>query len=105
MSDGITDARKNVAMNGVHAGQVYRHYKGGRYVVIGITWDVDDHKRSTRRVAYLCLDDGIVHHRWLWEFVSPKVHEGGREEDRFIRTGYASIGIDRNGKYTVTLEL
>ena len=108
MSDGITEARSyRREMNSITPGSVYKHFKGGMYAVIAVTWDTNDvHSREARKVSYISLEDGRVYSRDLKEFVTPKIHEeSGMEEQRFMRIGFANISIDTQGIYRVTLEL
>ena len=102
MSDGLTESRdvSKYAMSLVRAGKVYRHFKGEPYVVIAVTDSSGD--LETQSVTYMNLITGAMWDRSLEEFASPKVHDNGEEEARFTHMGYASIGINEDGRYKVT---
>lgn len=107
MSDGINRETKPML---VTIGGVYRHWKGGLYVVLGVARDSgpNHHDNRHKKVFYMSLEDGKHHHRPMWDkeegFCNPKIHEDNRIEDKFTLIGFATVSIDRKGKYHVERE-
>lgn len=93
------------AVNLVRPGRVYLHFKGTKYIVIGITSDCDDVNNNDKKmVHYMSLDTGAHYHRNLMYFISPKVLEDDSTIERFIHCGYATIAINGLGGYEVTMK-
>jgi hypothetical protein len=87
----------------VKPGNVYRHFKGGVYVVLSVSLDSEYvYDLDKREVSYLNLNTGITYHRDLNEFVTPKTLSGGLEQERFTHIGEATVTVDEGGKYIVT---
>lgn len=84
-----------------HAGQVFRHFKGGLYVVLTIT---SNSENRTISVSYMSLDTGRRWDRELYGdngWLTPKKLDNGTETERFTYVGEAEIRIE-GGKYYVT---
>ena len=108
MSDGILRENANTLVPQV--GGVYRHWKGGLYVVLGVARDSGPNylDNSYRKVHYMSLEDGQHYHRPMWDkeegFCNPKIHEDNTSEEKFKFMGYAQVSINRRGKYLVVRE-
>ncbi len=65
---------------GVQPGQIYRHFKGGRYEIVLLATDSET---DADMVVYRDLATGRNFVRSLEMFLSPKVFEDKREVERF----------------------
>jgi hypothetical protein len=108
----MTDAINQSTLS-VQAGALYRHFKGGLYVVIAILENSGGKEKKTvmehnngLMVAYMNLETGKRYWRPLFGkdgFSTPKVHEDGKKEERFTFSGYVEeIKIDHRSRYLVT---
>jgi hypothetical protein len=103
MSDGMTDSRSN---NYPTPSGVYRHDKGGLYVVLAVLDDAGDRdNKHERLVGYLSLEDGRKYWRSLYDIEDGWMVPRENGNDRFVHIGYADIHIDSRGKYNVTRQL
>ena len=53
----------------VRAGQIYRHWKGGRYLVLGVGEDANNDRKYETTVYYCSIDPGPKAGQWrsrLW---------------------------------------
>jgi hypothetical protein len=110
MTDGVNEYRSSLM---AQPGALYRHFKGGLYVVLSIlepsnkkeNETVTDHNNGIM-VAYMNLETGKRYWRNLFGedgFSIPKKHEDGTMEQRFTFCGYVEeIKIDTRGRYYVT---
>lgn len=103
MSDAITEGK-----NRIIPGAMYRHFKGGLYVVIGVLKCSDNPVDiNNAKVHYVNLETGEHYHRNLYGedgWLTPKILNG-RNVTRFTFVGYATVNIDQRGKFHVTREL
>jgi hypothetical protein len=72
-----------VALSNKHPqpGQIYRHFKGGRYEVALIATDSET---DADMVIYRDLATGRYFVRSVEMFMSPKVYENGQKVERFV---------------------
>lgn len=99
MSDGISETRSPT----VQEGGVYRHFKGGLYVALAVLRPSGDD--ITYKVGYMSLEDG----KRYWRnysghdgFTTPKIHEDGKSEERYVLCGFATVTLDDRGVYSIT---
>jgi hypothetical protein len=99
MGDAI--GHSNIA---VQPGALYRHFKGGMYVVFALLDPSGSDKRHM--VAHMNLETGVKYWRpYSGEdgFTTPKITDDGKEIQRFTFCGYAEeIKIDQRGRYYIT---
>lgn len=100
MSDGVNDGKTRIQPGGL-----YKHFKGGLYVVIGSMkcsdkpWDV----KNNGKIHYVNIEDGEHYHRAIYGddgWLTPKLIEG-KQIERFTFVGYATFRIDERGRYHV----
>jgi hypothetical protein len=107
MGDAI--GHSNIA---VQPGALYRHFKGGLYVVFAVLESSNKKENETMEdhtaglmVAYMNLETGKKYWRPMYGedgFTTPKVTEDGYIA-RFTFCGYAEeIRIDQRGRYYIT---
>ncbi|HVZ76064.1 MAG TPA: DUF1653 domain-containing protein [Candidatus Paceibacterota bacterium] len=65
-------------------GQIYKHYKGGRYYVLGIAQESTNKRVGKLGVVYISLTYGILKHRDLSEFTGKVRWPDGKKRPRFI---------------------
>jgi hypothetical protein len=70
-----------VAESVIQPGQIYRHFKGGRYEIILLATDTET---DAEMVVYRALNTGRYFVRSAAMFRSPKVFEDGRQVERFV---------------------
>ena len=68
----------------IKVGKVYKHYKGGRYLVLCIAEESTNTRVGTRGVVYISLTYGKIKHRDLAEFVEEVQWPDGIKRPRFI---------------------
>lgn len=105
MSDGIMDSRPRARYRNVRAGDIFRHFKGTLYIVIGIAFDSEDPgTRKLRKVAYMSLDEGQIYHRDIDNFLDVVNREETEFKDKFRFTfvpSQTTILIDERGNFNV----
>lgn len=72
--------------------RVFRHYKGGYYVVV--TWDAFDEGGRGAQTVYVCLRTMRVYVRPTQEFQG-NVRVEGRPKKRFVKAGKAHLILAR----------
>lgn len=65
-------------------GSVYKHYKGGRYLVLHITEESTNARIGNMGVVYVSLTYGKVKHRELSEFIEETEWPDGVRRARFV---------------------
>ena len=70
--------------NKIELGKVYKHYGGGRYLVIGISEESTNSREGTPAVVYVSLTYGKIRHRELKEFQEEVLWPDGIKRPRFI---------------------
>ena len=71
-------------MNTIQTGKVYKHYGGGRYLVIGISEESTNGRENVLAVVYVSLTYGKIRHRELKEFQEEVAWSDGTKKPRFI---------------------
>ncbi len=71
-------------MDRVFIGKVYKHHKGGRYLVLHITDESTNALVGRKGVVYVSLTYGLVKHRDLEEFIELVEWPDGQKRPRFI---------------------
>ena len=71
-------------MHPVHPGKIYKHYKGGRYLVLHLASDSTNGRNDAEGVVYVSLAYGILKYRELAEFVEEVQWPDGAMRPRFI---------------------
>lgn len=69
-------------MNDIKKGEIYQHYKGGRYFVEGVATNMHDGKQM---VVYMSIDFGRLFVREYDDFCSEVELSGGQTVKRFAR--------------------
>lgn len=96
----------------VQSGTLYRHFKGGLYVILAVLESSNKKEKETvtdhnmgLMVAYMNLETGKKYWRPMYGedgFVTPKVQDGKKIE-RFEFSGYVEeIKIDHRSRILVT---
>lgn len=103
MSDAINESKTKIT-----PGTMYRHFKGGLYVVVGIM-KCSDHPWNIKnaKVHYISMETGEHYHRSIHGengWLTAKIVDG-KPVERFTFVGYATVTIDQRGKFHVTREL
>jgi hypothetical protein len=103
MSDGI--AKETLRTYPPVVGGMYRHWKGGLYIVLGVGKDSANIDNRERKVFYMSLEDGTCYHRPVEDeeegWLNPKVHDDGTKQEKFQFVGYSRLFTDSKGRYHV----
>lgn len=94
----------------VYEGGIYKHFKGGLYVVLAILKSSEDPEDESKElIGYMNLMSGERYWRSYRStedgFVTPKKHPSGEEQDRFMYWGMANEVKLTGGSYFVTHQL
>ncbi len=65
-------------------GKLYKHYKGGRYLVLAITEESTDERAGEFGVVYISLTYGKIWHRELSQFTEKVKWLDGKLRSRFL---------------------
>ena len=76
----------------VHIGEVYQHYKGGSYIVLGSGEHTENREPL---IFYISMQDGRGYHRPAGMFLGV-VKEGNSYIQRFVLTGFIEIDLKIN---------
>lgn len=105
MSDGMYDSRMRASAQSVRPGDIYRHFKGGLYIILALAKDnMYPYSKDLRKVVYLSLEDGTPYHRDMHEFIDIVNREetGFKDVSRFTFVSpQSTILIDERGNYNV----
>ncbi len=69
-------------------GQVYEHFKGGRYLVLFIAEESTNNRKGGKVVVYVSLTYGVVKARDVSEFLEPVTWPDGVLRPRFVPSDY-----------------
>lgn len=72
-------------MEDIRAGSVYEHFKGGRYLVLGVASESTNDRIGKRSVVYVSLTHGTLKVRDLAEFLEEVLWPDGSRRPRFVR--------------------
>ena len=71
-------------MQSIELGKVYKHYKGGRYLVLHLVEESTNARKGSIGVIYVSLTYGTIKHRDLKEFIEEVEWPDGTQNPRFI---------------------
>ena len=71
-------------MQNIELGKVYKHYKGGRYLVLHLVEESTNARKGNVGVIYVSLTYGTIKHRDLKEFIEEVEWPDGITRSRFI---------------------
>lgn len=71
-------------MQSIQLGKVYKHYKGGRYLVLHLVEESTNARKDSKGVIYASLSYGKIWHRDLKEFIELVEWPDGTKQPRFI---------------------
>ena len=71
-------------METIIPGTIYRHYKGGRYIVLHIARDSTNNRDGNKGVVYFSLAKRTVNYRDVSEFTEEIMWPDGVTRPRFI---------------------
>ena len=63
---------------------IYKHYKGGRYLLLHITEESTNNRPGEQGVVYVSLTYGKIKHRKLEEFIEEVEWPDGVRRSRFM---------------------
>lgn len=71
-------------MQSIKLGKIYKHYKGGRYLVVHLVEESTNARKGSTGVIYVSLTYGTIKHRDLKEFIEEVVWSDGVKRSRFV---------------------
>jgi len=71
-------------MDQIILGKIYKHHKGGRYLVLHIVDESTNTLVGKKGVVYVSLTYGLIKHRDLEEFIEIVEWPDGEKRPRFI---------------------
>ena len=71
-------------MESIKLGRVYKHHKGGRYLVLHVIEESTNTRQGAVGVVYVSLTYGKIKHRDLVEFIEEVEWPDGIKRPRFI---------------------
>lgn len=71
-------------MQNIELEKVYKHYKGGRYLVLHLVEESTNARKGEYGVTYVSLTYGTIKHRDLKEFIEKVEWPDGTKQSRFI---------------------
>lgn len=75
----------------ISLGKVYKHKKGGKYLVLHIVEESTNGQEGSQGVVYVSLKEGSIYHRNLSEFVEEVKWPDGKMRPRFVPEDEADI--------------
>ena len=71
-------------MQPIELGKIYKHYKGGRYLVLHLVEESTNARKGNIGVIYVSLTYGTIKHRDLKEFIEEVEWPDNIKRPRFI---------------------
>ena len=71
-------------MKEILLGRIYKHYKGGRYLVLNLSEESTNDRIGEQGVIYVSLTYGKIKHRKLAEFIEDVGWPDGKRRPRFV---------------------
>ena len=71
-------------MEGILLGRIYKHYKGGQYLVLHLSEESTNERIGEQGVVYVSLAHGKIKHRRLEEFTEEVEWPDGKRLPRFL---------------------